>query len=473
MKDPEISVIIPTFNNGPEIERAIKSVLNQDVFLTKGIKVEIVIVNDGSDAEKLDYLEQLANSYTEIILLHSDKQAGPAAARNFGIRNANAALIGFLDADDEWPADKIGTLLPFFDDKKVEIAGGKVKYTIEPGLPNLDIEFEDKDQRLTHVHLGALLIRKSVFEKGFYFDESLTYSEDMDWWLRLREHGARIVIAEKTTLIYHVHGKNMSVFKSPEQLQLLNILHKSLQRRKDKNVSDNVPQVKDFRVQRPDPLITVIVPLYNGKLFIKRAIDSILAQTYTNLEIYVIDDGSSDDGAEFVKENFPQLKVICQENSGVAKARNTGIKLSEGDLIAFIDQDDEWLPDKLEKQWLLLKENPYIAFVTCLQKFQFEDGASLPPFFKEELNLEHRAFVPSAVLIRKHALLTVGGFNETFKLGSDVDLIRILRNAGFKEGHVEKLLLNKWYHGKNESFDKKGGINDLLQILHKQLHEKK
>ena len=193
-----------------------------------------------------------------------------------------------------------------------------------------------------------------------------------------------------------------------------------------------------------------------------------MAQTYVNWELLVIDDGSTDDGVAIIKDVFPKIKVVAQQNSGVGNARNAGIKLSEGELIAFIDQDDEWLPDKLERQWLLLKQNPYIAFVTCMQEYQIETGARLPDFFKKELRLAHRGFVPSAVLIRKHALVTVGGFNETLKFGSDLDLIRILRNAGYKEGNVEKVLLRKWYHSSNESFDKNGGVADLLHILHKQ-----
>lgn len=472
MNNPQISVIIPTFNNGPEIERAILSVKNQEGGGYAEGKLEIIIVSDGSDNNKLNYLRELLSRYEGISHFHLEQQVGPAAARNFAIRKASAQFISFLDADDEWTPTKISTLLPYFVNENIEVAGGKVKYLVEPGLPQLDLEYEDEEKRLTHVHLGALLIRRSLFEKGFYFDEELTFSEDMDWWLRLREKNVNIIVTEETTLLYHVHGNNMSVFKSVKQLQLLSVLNKSIRRRKENGSAQNIPQLKDFRVERPDPLISVVLPLYNGAKHIARTIKSIQAQSYTNWELLVIDDGSTDNGPDLIKENFPEAKLVSQKNSGVASARNLGIKIAKGDIIAFIDQDDEWLPNKLFKQWLLLRDNPYLTFVTCNQQYLFEPGFASPSFFKTELLNQHRSLVPSAVVIRKHALITVGGFDKTLKLGSDMDLIRILRNAGYKEGNVDEVLLHKWYHGSNESMDKQSSIKDMLRILYNQVHRK-
>ncbi len=460
----KISVIIPTHNNGEEIRRAILSVMAQDAC---DCDIEIIIINDASAAEYIPQLNQLIKDFPACKLLHNEKQRGPAGARNAGILSAQGDFISFLDADDEWPRDKLSLLLPYFQTNHIEVASGKVKYIIQDGLPDINMKFEDDQSRITHVHLGALLVKKSVFEKNLLFDESLIYSEDVDWWFRLREKNINIVISEATTLHYHVHGNNMSVSKNIDELKLLKILHKSVKRRSALD-SKYIPQIKDFRIEQEDPLVSIVVPLYNGRNLIKKSLDSVVGQTYSNWELIIIDDGSTDDAADFIESHYPNAKVIRQNNAGVAAARNTGVRHSNGEIIAFLDQDDEWGDTKLKEQWDFLKQDPYCTFVTCNQRLICEEGVKLPANFSEKLMEEHRSFVPSALLIRKQTLLYVNLFDETLEVSSDFDLIRKLRNANCKEGNVDKLLLKKWFHGKNESLNKPLLRSELLALLHKQ-----
>src|SRR5262245_23003010 len=99
------------------------------------------------------------------------------------------------------------------------------------------------------------------------------------------------------------------------------------------------------------PLISVIIPTYNSARFVIDAVESALAQSYPSLEVIVVDDGSSDDTQERLGPWEGRIKYFYQPNSGPAKARNRGIKEARGDLIAFLDADDQWLPEKLNKQW--------------------------------------------------------------------------------------------------------------------------
>jgi glycosyltransferase involved in cell wall biosynthesis len=467
-----ISVIIPTHNNGAELRRAILSVVGQQPVALNNYSIEIIIVNDASDPEYLKQLNQLIIDFPVCRLLHMEKQSGPAAARNMGILSAHGDFIGFLDADDEWPENKLSILLPYFERKDVGVAGGKIKYLVKDGLPELNMNFEDEESRITHVHLGALLVRKDVFENDLFFDSTLTFSEDVDWWLRLREKNIGIVISEKTTLHYHVHGENMSVNKSLKELHLLKILYKSVRRRMNNHASQIMPQVKDFRIHLEDPLISIILPLYNGKELVKKSLDSVLSQTYSHWELIVVDDGSVDEGADFIALAYPQARIISQKNAGVAAARNRGIQHAKGDIIAFLDQDDEWLPSKLREQWDLLKKDPYCAFVTCNQSFFCQPGVTLPANFSEKLMEEHRGLVPSALLIRKHALLSVNMFDESLEVSSDFDLIRRLRKANCKENNVNDLLLRKWYHGNNASQNKPILRKEILGLLHRQIKGK-
>ena len=88
--------------------------------------------------------------------------------------------------------------------------------------------------------------------------------------------------------------------------------------------------------------ISVIIPTYNRILFLKRSIDSVLAQTLQPYEIIIVDDGSTDGTSAMIKKNYPNLKLIFQENKGVSAARNIGVKASSGDWVCFLDSDDEW-----------------------------------------------------------------------------------------------------------------------------------
>lgn len=471
MRSKLISVIVPTHNNGMELQRAIKSIVDQEI--PADYSIEIVIVNDASESSFVQQLEDLLVSYPKCVLYHTHTQSGPAAARNLGIANANGEIIGFLDADDAWPEGKLLLQLPHLEEEGVDVIGGKVKYVIDPSHPPLNMLFEDDDQRVTHVHLGALLVKKCVFEKGLLFAADLRFSEDVDWWFQIREAQLGIRLLEETSLNYYIHGGNMSVNKSIQDLQMLKVMHKSLNRRKFSGNNTPLPTIADFRVFREDPLISIVIPLFNGKDFIARALNSILSQTYTHVQIIVVDDGSTDIGVSFIKENYPQVELIIQKNAGVASARNAGIKHSKGSLVAFLDQDDEWLPTKLQSQWQWLKTDPYCAFVTCNQLYKYKEGTVFPANFKKNLLLEeHRSFVPSALLIRKHALVAVDMFDEKLEVSSDFDLIRKLRKANFKEANIDVLLLRKWYHNKNASMDVPIMVKEMLNILHKQIKQR-
>ncbi len=467
MKLPTISVIIPTFNNGSELRKAILSIKNQDAWLNNDLSFEIIVVNDASEAKFKNQLDKIVDEFSFCRLINHAKQRGPAAARNKGIKNALGNIIGFLDADDEWPINKISLLMPYFSSEKVELIGGKIKYVVDEGVSNLNMKFEDDENRITHVHLGAILVRKSVFQKDLFFDTTLELSEDVDWWLRLRENQINIKITDFTTLHYHIHGNNMSINKSISELQLLKIFHLSAKRRNRLNIP-YIPQITDFKINQKEPLISIVLPLYNGKHLIDKTIQGVLNQIYSNWELIVVDDGSTDDGADFISTKYPLIKVIRQQNKGVAAARNIGIKAASGEIIAFLDQDDEWMPTKLIKQWDLLKENPYCAFVTCNHKFICHEGVVLPANFSQKLFEEHRSLVPSALLIRKQALVNVNCFDESLEVSSDFDLIRKLRKANFNENNVNLLLLKKWYHGNNASQDKSLLRSEILSLLFKQ-----
>ncbi|HMJ08789.1 MAG TPA: glycosyltransferase [Pyrinomonadaceae bacterium] len=122
------------------------------------------------------------------------------------------------------------------------------------------------------------------------------------------------------------------------------------------------------------PKVSVIIPNYNYDKYISKAIDSVLAQTYTNIEIIVVDDGSIDNSLSVLEKYGDQITVLKQQNQGVSPARNAGVAHSSGEYLAFLDADDIWLPEKLERQMERFLGSPEVGLVHCSMTFIDGDG---------------------------------------------------------------------------------------------------
>ncbi|MBW8001089.1 MAG: glycosyltransferase [Planctomycetes bacterium] len=185
-------------------------------------------------------------------------------------------------------------------------------------------------------------------------------------------------------------------------------------------------------------MVSVVIPVYNGGSSICRAIDSVLGQSFSDYEIIVVDDGSSDDTGEKVKGYGGQVTYISQDNAGASVARNTGIAAASGEWIAFLDADDEWHEDKLSRQMALLERNSELKW--CASNFvQTSGGRSSARIKIESLRevLGGRDYVEDfffqasknrchigtpTVVVHKSVLEKVGGFEVGRKRGQDVDL---------------------------------------------------
>jgi glycosyltransferase involved in cell wall biosynthesis len=235
-----VSVIIPVYNGEAFLAESVASIRRQDYQ-----PLEIIIVDDGST----DGTAALVASLGEDIRYVYQCNRGPAAARNTGLAMARGEVITFLDADDYWPPSKLQIQLARLnDDPKIEAVLGRVQYTGLFTAAERKIRFEGPDNTLISVHLGSGVFRKSVFDKVGVFDETLRYYEDHDWFLRVREQGISMIIIEETTLHYRLHEHNMSRHKDITEFNIVKVLKKSLDRRRQQNngLVPSLPKFFDF-----------------------------------------------------------------------------------------------------------------------------------------------------------------------------------------------------------------------------------
>ena len=199
------------------------------------------------------------------------------------------------------------------------------------------------------------------------------------------------------------------------------------------------------------PLVSVIIPIYDGEGFVAEAIETVLAQDYQPVEVIAIDDGSTDRTAEIVRA-FDQVQYLYQPNQGVATARNKGISVSKGEFIALLDHDDLWEPDKLRRQVSFMLEHPEVEYVLVKQRLFLQAGMERPEWVRPEL-LENPqpGFVPSSLLCRKSVFAKVGLFNPIYKISDDADWFFRVNRAAVVYHVLPEVLLHKRVHTKNLS----------------------
>ena len=208
------------------------------------------------------------------------------------------------------------------------------------------------------------------------------------------------------------------------------------------------------------PLVSVIIPTHNRAEFVVEAVQSALDQTYDNLEIIVVDDGSTDHTSQILGRYQGKLRYIYQEHAERSTARNNGFENSRGDYIAFLDSDDIWLPQKIERQIAVFENDPEIGVVYSEAEFVDKDGVTSThivnrealqrkrPHLYEDLLTTNVVGSPSAVMIRRRCFEQARMFDVSMNTCEDLDLWRRLaRCCTFYK--IETPLFKLRVHSKN------------------------
>lgn len=454
---PLVSIVIPVYNGANYMREAIDSALAQTYK-----NIEIIIINDGSKDNGAT--ESIALSYGDKIRYFSKENGGCASALNYGIENMKGEYFSWLSHDDVYLPNKVEhqiNILNKLNNKDITLYCGYELIDEKSrllGFIRLDDKYpkEKLDISLFPVLRGlvygcALLIPAKYFKKVGLFDESLKYTQDYDLWFKLfriapiyfdsevlvkcRQHLAQTSRTEVSQLeeceklwsgflkklteeeMLTMGGGSIAAFLFDTVAFLKN--HTQYKESEKLALEMANKYLKETKV-------SVIIPVYNRINWAIESIESVLAQTHTNFEVLVIDDGSTDDISELtdICKKDKRIKYFRKENEGPAAARNLGIKKASGEYIAFLDSDDLFMPDKIETQLKFMLENDRLFSHTSYQKINEQgeytsnvnSGAFSGQLFPQIIN-----YCPIAMptVMGRTSLFQKNLFPENIKSGED------------------------------------------------------
>jgi glycosyltransferase involved in cell wall biosynthesis len=213
-------------------------------------------------------------------------------------------------------------------------------------------------------------------------------------------------------------------------------------------------------------LVSVMIGVYNGERYIGEAIDSALEQTHRPLEVIVIDDGSEDGTADVVAAYGRKVRHERQERAGNGAARNRAVELAAGDYFAFLDADDRFVPDKLERQLEVMRRDPTVDVV-----FGHVHEFISPDLDADAAQRLRRPMVdvpwlaPNLMLVRRASFMKVGPFSSTLRVGVTVDWYARSVEAGLKSYVVPHVVLERRLHSDNNGLREQDSRSQYLHVL--------
>jgi glycosyltransferase involved in cell wall biosynthesis len=212
------------------------------------------------------------------------------------------------------------------------------------------------------------------------------------------------------------------------------------------------------------PLISVIIPVYNRECYLAEAIESVLAQTYSAIQLIVVDDGSTDRSAE-VAQKYP-LTYQFQPNGGISAARNAGIALATGEFLAFLDSDDIWVTDKLANQMAAFKADPTLEAVFGYAE-QFY-SPELDESFRQRIRCPAEpiaAHLATAMLIQRAAFLRIGLFDPKLKTGIDISWYITAIEHNLNQMMLPDVVYRRRLHETNSGLTERHHANQRMHLL--------
>ena len=468
---PRVSIIIPTYNRASFLGEAVASALGQDYR-----DIEVIVIDDGSTDETKDVLATFHDQ--RLICVHQEN-AGRSRARNRAIAMARGEYITFLDSDDYYLPSKVGTQVAFLDANPDFGMAYMSGFCVDDDRLSYDFTYRASLTGKLYpqiaffqphtITLPNVMVRREILQKVGPFDENMQRFEDTDLWRRI----------SKTTLIggideigshIRTHSGNMLTSCDPGTIASAIDYYVAKIVTEDKDIDPLVVgagirrlyefyagamrvvkafEAESMRLSRRgrkyfEPLVSIVIPVYNGAKYLALAIDSALAQIYKNIEIIVVNDGSNDNGAtaRVAQAYGNRIRYFEKENGGVASALNLAVAEARGEFISWLSHDDLYTPEKIERQiaHLVLQPEPdrcviYGDYSVFSNDPTSDAQVALPS--TEPSNFRYFITVQNALhgctlLIPKAAFDKHGQFDESLRTTQDYDFwFRIAEDFDF------------------------------------------
>lgn len=405
---PKVSIVIPVYNGSNYLREAIESALNQTYS-----NIEIIVVNDGSNDEGAT--ERIAKSYGKQVKYYSKENGGVATALNLGIKKMTGEYFSWLSHDDLYYQDKIEKQISFLEKLKYKKVFLYSNYSIlrdgqiTPVVHNHEMLTRKPKYSMLRgcVNGITVLIPKAILNEMGEFDASLRVTQDYDYWRRI-EAKYEFIHMKDVLSITRLHSQQDSVVSPvvvsegdnlwidmikelPNKEKLLyentlyNFYFEMVKFLKTTPYSGTLEycqsELKNLEAEVMstsfNPKVSIVIPFYNRVDKTLVALKSALNQTYKNTEVILVNDGSNTDLSKLLKfiKGYQNIKLITIEgNRGPAVARNLGIDKADGEYIAFLDSDDEFLESKIETQLIEMKKfNLTISYTAYIRRSGDED----------------------------------------------------------------------------------------------------
>jgi glycosyltransferase involved in cell wall biosynthesis len=453
---PLVSIVIPVYNGSRYLAQAIDSALAQTYK-----NIEILVVNDGSNDNCKT--RKVALSYGDKIRYFEKKNGGVSTALNLGIDNMRGEYFSWLSHDDLYLPDKIQIQINILsqEEQKDAIIYGNYDLIDENSkvFASFNASAKFPKEKLGHslypllrglTHGCSLLIHKSHFERVGLFDEKLRTASDYDLWFKIFRDSKLIyydgiLVKNRCHAEQQVHYSTTHVAEcnwlwsymvdrltteemremSGSEYQFYRTTAEFLKETPYTEAQRHVQALADNVREK----ISVVIPFYNRIPLVLEAVKSVLNQTYENFEILLIDDGSTEDPTpvkKFASLNS-RISYFRIEHAGVSSARNFGISRSSGDYIAFLDSDDMFAPEKLEKQLSFMKAHDLYFSHTSYTRID-QDGN--PAQFMDAGVMSGKAFprilascgIQTSTVMARREVFQRHRFKEEIGMGEDVCL---------------------------------------------------
>lgn len=421
MNNELISIIVPIYNTEKYLHECLDSIINQTY-----ANFEVLLVNDGSTDSSGIICQEYVERDSRFRYFEKDN-GGVASARNLGLEHSEGTYITFIDSDDWVEQNYLDVLYTALKENDTDVAISTYKRFAQDGVFYLRSYSREDDEFL---NLGTrsrdsfleILPRLGELDHSFYsissklikrkiignllFDEQVSYAEDLNFFFHLYLGVESVVYVRDYTYIYRTHdastSQNVNELKALQELEIYKSMFQQIDRmglptfyyfKRMENVvtyrisgfptSKAIREYESFvsevreRVTYQQPLISLIVSIYNVENYLWSCLDSIAKQTYSNIEILLVNDGSPDGSAaicqEFVARDS-RFRYIEKENGGLSDARNAGIAEAKGEFISFVDSDD-WIElTYVEDLYRAALFNDAEVVVSNYKKFDVKDN---------------------------------------------------------------------------------------------------